>query len=795
MKGGVWKNAEDETLKAAVMKYGLNNWSRVASLLVRKTARQCKARWYEWLDPSVKKTPWSKDEDEKLLHMAKILPTQWKSIAVGVGRTANQCLERYNELLDLASGKIVNPEDDPRKLRPGEVDPNPESKPARADPMDLDEDEKEMLAEARARLANTRGKKAKRKARERQLEEARRVALLQKRRELKAAGISVSGTAGMSSGGTGAGKRKGEIDYENEIPFEHKPMQGFHHVGAGETPTLRHDVANMRLQQVEEFQAKERMRRLKMQDRRALRKLHEQDLPTAMAKIAKEANPFAIRKRTALALPEPVVTDSELMGLVESLERASNVLPSDTLSHLMKSVAGTTNLLPTGATDSSLASILAGGSTVISATPSGVIRQENIMREARNAIARTKTDAVLEGTPLPNEETIPLSHQESQSSKKKRLLTPVSTTSILTGIQQIDPTVKKVKKTTTNDLDFKTILSSLPDPDYDVSIGMKTMKHRRADRSREEEEEPVEDERDRERRILRHKESMLDDLARINRRVRVFQEHYPRPLDLPGSVSEIAALLKPCNDFWPTEIQQDAAKILDQQTALLLLKDNEFLSPDDHLRVFANPQSIQAAKSLDKSFLVFTARILNDITFQALEEADTILETSLISYDDSITEFSIPTTDLLSAENNPGAKLALYVPEKQTYIAASAAEIAETPALQTLLESNIIFEVDALNKLREIKAKKLKRLRSRQEMLQGGYKSKEAEIFHVIGRKLKMKDIYSDKLFDRQKELDLAMACQDMPLIESLDLPGLQKTLLDIETHSLALKGIFEPDT
>ena len=41
----------------------------------------------------------------------------------------------------------------------------------------------------RARLANTKGKKAKRKARERQMEDSRRLASLQKRRELKAAGI------------------------------------------------------------------------------------------------------------------------------------------------------------------------------------------------------------------------------------------------------------------------------------------------------------------------------------------------------------------------------------------------------------------------------------------------------------------------------------------------------------------------------------------------------------------------------------------------------------------------------
>ena len=33
-------------LKAAVMKYGKNQWARIASLLHRKSAKQCKARWY-----------------------------------------------------------------------------------------------------------------------------------------------------------------------------------------------------------------------------------------------------------------------------------------------------------------------------------------------------------------------------------------------------------------------------------------------------------------------------------------------------------------------------------------------------------------------------------------------------------------------------------------------------------------------------------------------------------------------------------------------------------------------------
>jgi pre-mRNA-splicing factor CDC5/CEF1 len=82
--------------------------------------------------------------------------------------------------------------------------------------------ELEMLSEARARLANTQGKKAKRKAREKQLGEARRLASLQKRRELRAAGIIIG------SGWAYKMKKHNLMDYNNEVPFEKKVPAGFH---------------------------------------------------------------------------------------------------------------------------------------------------------------------------------------------------------------------------------------------------------------------------------------------------------------------------------------------------------------------------------------------------------------------------------------------------------------------------------------------------------------------------------------------------------------------------------------
>jgi hypothetical protein len=81
------------------------------------------------------------------------MPTQWRTIAPIVGRTATQCLERYQRLLDDAEqrendelglsgvGAEAGPSaDDVRRIRTGEIDPDPEVKPARPDPVDMDED-------------------------------------------------------------------------------------------------------------------------------------------------------------------------------------------------------------------------------------------------------------------------------------------------------------------------------------------------------------------------------------------------------------------------------------------------------------------------------------------------------------------------------------------------------------------------------------------------------------------------------------------------------------------------------
>ncbi|KAI4205373.1 MAG: hypothetical protein LQ350_000414 [Teloschistes chrysophthalmus] len=399
VKGGVWTNIEDEILKASVSKYGLNQWARVSSLLARKTPKQCKARWSEWLDPGIRKIEWSKEEDEKLLHLAKLMPTQWRTIAPIVGRTATQCLERYQKLLDEAEarendelglggptgGETAAPSaDDVRRLRPGELDPDPESKPARPDTIDLDEDEKEMLSEARARLANTQGKKAKRKARERQLEESRRIAQLQKRRELKNAGINIKIT----------NRKKGQMDYNADVPFEKKAVPGFYDT---------QDEIERNEKQREAFDPrKQQLANKRKQDQqdddpdRKRRKNDKDSNSAAFAAAARAGQMQKIReaeqssKRRALNLPAPQVGEAELEDIVKLGmvgEQATRIAQNGDNEATKGFVGNYTGVV--------------GGTPI--RTPRAPPQEDHIANEIRNIRALTETQSSLlggENTPL-----------------------------------------------------------------------------------------------------------------------------------------------------------------------------------------------------------------------------------------------------------------------------------------------------------------------------------------------------------------------------------------------------------
>ena len=396
LKGGIWKNSEDEILKAAIMKYGLNQWARVASLLPRKTAATCKARWFEWLDPSIRKTEWTREEEERLLHLAKLMPSQWRTIAPLVGRTAAQCVEHYERLLDAAQSKddeSSSSRQDHTKLRPGEIDPMPEVKPARPDPVDMDEDEKEMLSEARARLANTKGKKAKRKVRERMLDEARHLASLQKARELKAAGIESKKRPRRPTDG---------IDYANEIPFERRAPAGFFDTSQEDAKYITDKAAETDdfkitlLNNIEKKRRSEEEAIEREKDKKKIRGAISRNLPAALVAEA-EKDPLNVRKRAKLALPAPLMSESDLeeaarIGMAVGSSGGFDLDEEDdsTTSVITRGLVGSYSINPSAMMTTSLLSRGNG--------PSAASSREAILEEARNQrTLRTQETPLLGG--------------------------------------------------------------------------------------------------------------------------------------------------------------------------------------------------------------------------------------------------------------------------------------------------------------------------------------------------------------------------------------------------------------
>lgn len=252
------------------------------------------------------------------------MPTQWRSIAAIVGRTAAQCLERYEKLLDAATGGLTGVDsaeaEEARRLRPGELDASPETKPALPDAVDMEEEEKEMLQEARARMANTSGKKVKRKAREKAMEEGRRLSVLQRKRELKAAGIMDS-TGTVSARMSRKKMKKFGPDYNAEVPYYHAPVAGFHDVSEeleeeerkGAKP-IDFREATKKAKPSREADIEEKRRKA---DVAAAKAKMQADPLKALEELHKAARErlSKIRRASHLTMNSPQLSDSELKTL------------------------------------------------------------------------------------------------------------------------------------------------------------------------------------------------------------------------------------------------------------------------------------------------------------------------------------------------------------------------------------------------------------------------------------------------------------------------------------------------
>ncbi|KAG4393407.1 hypothetical protein AAZX31_03G065000 [Glycine max] len=94
---GQWTSEEDSALLELVNQFGPKKWSQIAKLLHGRIGKQCRERWYNHLQPNIKKGPWSVEEDQILIEAHKIYGNKWTKIGERLpGRTENTIKNRWN---------------------------------------------------------------------------------------------------------------------------------------------------------------------------------------------------------------------------------------------------------------------------------------------------------------------------------------------------------------------------------------------------------------------------------------------------------------------------------------------------------------------------------------------------------------------------------------------------------------------------------------------------------------------------------------------------------------------------